>query len=464
MTILTRNSKGTRSDPAFALVVILSVIGFLPPERLIPGLNSVGALKQVPNLLTGILFLLWLGRERKVLHNKETKLYTAFWALMILGTGLARNPARALACTKGFTAGFMGYLAKVTFVDTLPKLRVLFKLIILCNVPIALMGIAGGGQIRSIPSLADENDFALLMNMILPFCFFLGLQAGRTKDKLFYYGSFFLFLAGVVVSLSRGGFLGLLCSLAYCFSKTTRKGPTVVIGVLLLAFSSLFVPESYWQEMRTIKSQGAREGTGEARIYYWKNALKIFAHHPLIGVGPENAGVWITTYDPSERGMRDWGRALHSVYFTLLAEHGIAGAILFLAMLYHSERSRKRVRNLWEEAQSRPGKTWAMQDGSQDVHLSQLREAYHFSLALTGGLIGYLSSGVFLSALYYSWFWAILTYTVILANAAQNLLQSKAGSHVASLQDSGSSPSLSLQADHRGVPTGGGKQSPWHSA
>jgi len=410
-----------RLEFSFILVVILAVIGSLPPERLIPGLSSVGVLRHAPNVLTGLLFLLWLARGRKVLHNPETKLYAAFWLLMVLGTGLARNPVRALNCTKGFTAGFMGYLAKVTFVDSTPKLGTLFKIFIVCNVPIALMGIQGGGIIRSIPSLSDENDFALLMNMIVPFAFFFGLKAERWKGKLFYFGAFFLFVAGVVVSLSRGGFLGLLCSLAYCFSKTSRKGATLLLGLLLLAFASIFVPESYWQEMKTIKTQGAREGTGEARIYYWKNAMKIFAHHPVIGVGPENAPVWITTYDPSERGMRDWGRALHSVYFTLLAEQGIVGTLLFLAMVYHSERNRRNVRRLWQ-AESRAQRAAGTGGTRYSLRLAEIEEAYHCSLALTGGLIGYLASGIFLSALYYAWFWTILTYTAILTNVVRDLV------------------------------------------
>lgn len=420
-----QNKEQASPKAAFRLILILTVIGFLPPERLIPGLSSVWIVKQFPNLLTAILFLLWLPKERKVLHHAETKLYTAFWLLMVLGTALARNPARALACTKGFTAGFMGYLPKVTFVDSLPRFRTLIKVTVICNVPIAFMGIAGGGLIRSIPSLADENDFALLMNMLLPLSFFLGLQADRGKEKLFYYSSFFLFLAGVVVSLSRGGFIGLVCTLAYCFSKSSRKGPALLIGLLLLAFSSLFVPETYWQEMRTIKTQGAREGTGEKRVYYWKNALKIFAHHPLVGVGPQNAGVWITTYDPSERAMRDWGRALHSVYFTLLAEQGIVGTILFVCMIYHSERSRKRVRNLWKTQGQATGASQASKVFPSKSP-SQLREAYHYSLALTGGLIGYLSSGVFLSVLYYPWFWTILAYTVILSNTVRDAVRTTA--------------------------------------
>ena len=53
----------------------------------------------------------------------------------------------------------------------------------------------------------------------------------------------------------------------------------------------------------------------------------------------------------------------------------------------------------------------------------QVRESHFLCLALTGALIGYLSSGIFLSVLYYRWFWIIMTYTVILFNLTNKTLE-----------------------------------------
>lgn len=406
----------------FILLCVLAVMGGLKPEFLIPGLKSIGPIRQIPNILIGSLFLLWITQGEKVLHNKQTKLYLAFFLLMVIDTALARNPSRALIITKGFTAGVMVYLATISFVDTLPKLKKLVQIFLVCNVFIAFLGIKGGGLVHNIPALCDENDFALLMNMLIPFSFFLGMGATKLREKVFYFGITGLFVTGVVVSLSRGGFVGLACVLLYCLHKIQKKSGIIVMVVLLAVVACFLVPQSYWDEMATMKEEGMHEGTGESRIYYWKNALKIFAHHPIIGVGPLNSGVWITTYDKTERGARDWGRAIHSVYFTLLPELGLVGAFLFLAIIYYGEKDRKYVRDLYKNKCQFVEKL-GMPESKKESLSNQIRQSHFLSLALTGTLIGYLASGIFLSVLYYGWFWMIMMYTVILCNVTRRTVE-----------------------------------------
>ena len=158
-------------DFPFILLCVLAVISNLKPEFIIPGLKSIGIIRQIPNLLVGLLFILWITQGEKVLHNKQTKLYIAFFLLMVIDTALARHPYRAFLVTKGFTCGVMAYLATISFVDTFPKLKKLIKIFLFCNIFIAFLGIKGGGLVRNIPALCDENDFALLMNMLVPFSF-----------------------------------------------------------------------------------------------------------------------------------------------------------------------------------------------------------------------------------------------------------------------------------------------------
>jgi len=307
-------------DFPFILLCVLAVINNLKPEFIIPGLKSIGIIRQIPNLLTGLLFILWLTQGQKVLHNKQTKLYIAFFLLIVVDTFFARNPVRALIIAKPFLISVMGYLATISFIGTLPKLKKLIKIFIFCNIFIAFLGIKGGGFVHDIPALCDENDFALLMNMVVPFSFFLGMESDEFRKKIFYFGITGLFVTGAVVSFSRGGFVGLVSVLIYCMYKLRKKGLIIVAAIIIAISGYFFMPQGYWDEMATIETEGAGEGTGESRIYYWNNALKIFALHPVLGVGPLNSGVWVTTVDKTERGARDWGRALHSVYFTLLSD------------------------------------------------------------------------------------------------------------------------------------------------
>jgi O-antigen ligase len=411
-----KNEKITYDLP-FILLCILFVINNLKPEFLIPGLKSIGLIRQIPNLLTGLLFILWLTQGQKIFHNKQTKLYIAFFSLMVVDTLFARNFGRAIIITKPFLLCVMGYLATIGFVDTFPKLKKLIKIFLFCDIFIAFLGITGGGVVN-ISTLHDENDFALLMNMLVPFSFFFGMEAEEFRKKVFYFGITGLFVIGAVVSFSRGGFLGLISVLMYCVYNMKKKGLIIVTAIIIAISGYYFAPQGYWDEMATIE-EGTQEGTAATRIYLWKNALKVFAYHPILGVGPLNSGVWVTTYDQSDQGARDWGRALHSVYFTLLSELGLVGTFLFIAIIYYGEKDKKYIRDLYHN-KSLEEKIDISRPDRKPI-LRQIRESYFLSHALTGALIGYLTSGIFLSVLYYGWFWAIMTYTVILYNVTRKI-------------------------------------------
>lgn len=413
-----KKDKITYNFP-FILLCILAVINNLKPEFIIPGLKSIGVIRQIPNLLVGLLFILWITQGEKVLHNKQTKLYIAFFLLMVIDTALARHPYRAFLVTKGFTCGVMAYLATISFVDTFPKLKKLIKIFLFCNIFIAFLGIKGGGLVRNIPALCDENDFALLMNMLVPFSFFFGMETDEFRKKMFYYGITGLFVTGVVVSFSRGGFVGLVSVLIYCMYKMRKKGLIIVAAIIIVISGYFFTPQGYWDEMATIE-EGTQEGTAATRIYLWKNALKVFVHHPILGVGPRNSGVWVTTYDKSEQGARDWGRPLHSVYFALLSELGLVGTFLFLGIIYYGEKDKRYIRNLYKNRNTFLEKSSISESEKNDLS-AQLKSSYYLCLALTGALIGYLVSGIFLSVLYYGWFWMIMTYTVILYNVTRKI-------------------------------------------
>jgi hypothetical protein len=410
-----------RYDLPFKLIYILTIMGSLKPEFIIPGIRDISIIRQIPNLLLGILFLLWIKKYPKVLHNKQTKFYFLFYLLIVFNTLLARNVGFALPIVKGFGAGFVSYLIVVSFINKHSKLMMILNVFILCNIPLAILGIKHGGLVESIPALSDENDFALLMNILMPLGFFLGMASKEFRKKVFYFGVTGLFIVGIIVSFSRGGFVGLLCTSVYCFLKSQKKAALTIILLIIIPISYFLVPQSYWDEMATIE-QGTQEGTAATRIYLWGNALVIFANHPIFGVGPNNAGVWITTYDNTNRGGIDWGRALHSVYFTLLSELGLIGTFLFAAMIYYGEKNKTYIKNIYNSFSSLLSNI-SMLPSRKDRYTKQIKEIYFLSLAFTGALIGYLSSGAFLSVLYYGWFWMIMSYTVILFNITNKLLE-----------------------------------------
>ena len=219
------------------------------------------------------------------------------------------------------------------------------KLYVGLGIFFGILGLIGGGRVR-IPSLTDENDFSLFMNILIPFAYFFAQEA---KDKLkrnFWYSALIIFVLANVASFSRGGFVGLLAVGLYILKKSNRKIATIALALIVMCFMVLLAPDKYWQEVETIFTQSTEESTAKQRIESWKAGLHIFLDHPLIGVGPQNYPAYVSEYFQNYEGgsrhaVNMWGRVAHSLYFTLIPEFGIVGTVIFFYMLLGNIKTHK---------------------------------------------------------------------------------------------------------------------------
>jgi len=116
----------------------------------------------------------------------------------------------------------------------------------------------------------------------------------------------------------------------------------------------------------------------------------MFLDNPVIGVGQDNFPVRFADYEGDERlyGRTRMWRAAHSVYFTLLPELGLVGALIFFRMLY-----------------------WIRRDVATIRRSSTI---VPYGNAIEASLIGFLVSGIFISTLYYPNFWVTMGFAVAL--------------------------------------------------
>ena len=218
-----------------------------------------------------------------------------------------------------------------------------------------------------------------------------------------------LFLAAIIATVSRGGFLGLVAVGLYCWFRSSKKIISGFAIVLLAAFFIFLAPKRYWQEMNTIQTEyeGETEGTGSARRYTWEIGWEMFLANPVFGVGQGNFP-WEFTYYQGERtfsGRSFSGRAAHSLYYTLLPELGLVGVFLFLGMNYHVYKDLALVRRVHKDRTKLP----------RDENA---RYFFFMSCALEASLVGFLASGYFISVLYYPSFWTLMGFAVALRKVA----------------------------------------------
>jgi len=362
----------------------------------------------IPMIISIVLFLWWLKLKEKIWVPQVVYFYLLIAVIAVMGPFAVNN----FSVWMGFESMF-AWLACISIpmlhlADSVRKLRVLINTLIGLHCYLAVHallhnGFGPGGFV------GDENDVALAINVMIPVAFCSALNAQTTRVKVLYWAATVVLVAGVVATKSRGGFLGLVAVIGYCFFFSPRKKAGLLIGGLLCAAGFFLIPGSYWEEMGTINEAAESDiGTGAHRKRLWGVAMNMFFANPIFGVGlnnfPWNAGEYMSAELIEHEGRSYSGTAAHSVYFTILAEVGAAGSLVVAAIAYYSVKSTRAIIKKVKEMEV-----------SQNL-VAQVRptilEVKGMAYGLGGGMIGYAVSGIFLTAFVYPHFWYVVALIV----------------------------------------------------
>lgn len=249
---------------------------------------------------------------------------------------------------------------------------------------------SGDGERHYIASgafLGDGNDFALSVNVVIPFCLFLMLDAQGFTKKVFFAGALGVLILGVVATQSRGGILALACVGLYYWLRSGRKILGAIGLAVVVSFIFAVAPTQFFDRMETMTQTGDEmEGSAQGRILAWGAAVRMAMDHPLLGVGPGHFPVkYGVEYRPEGFGLNEipWQTA-HSSYFLLLGELGIPGIIFLLGIIGSNLAAGERT--------LRKTKPRLANEDSGTRNLVA---------ALNASLIAFMVGGAFLSGAYY---------------------------------------------------------------
>jgi hypothetical protein len=390
----------------FFFMLLFLVIDYGRLQDIVP----IGFLR--PGLITELILSIFLISSGKIwdADSKQTRMIVLFIILLGILVPFARNNYYAFETTLDMMLFMPFILSAIVCVNSIERLRRLILFLIILMTYVSIYGFLNRG-LGSGSYFKDENDLALFINTWLPFSFFL-YSAEKDRFRKFIYGmSLVIGILTVVVSFSRGGFLGLLgCAIvSWLFSKNKVKTLAVLclLGLIFFVYASNYYStegtgklHSYLDEMHTISDTS--EGTASGRIESWKAAWKMFLDYPF-GVGGGNFPVRFPDYQTSYFTYNMWGRAAHSLWFTIIPELGIFGVIIYLLLIYYNFTDIAFISKV-------------NQNYNQDsVYLKQLSGAFLASFA------GFFISGTFLSVLYYPHFWYLTGILVAAKKISQNL-------------------------------------------
>lgn len=249
----------------------------------------------------------------------------------------------------------------------------------------------------------DANELAaLLVAALVIAAAFAATSRGAPIWRATCLGIVGFCLAGIVLSLSRGGLVALGVALGAAVvvgGRWRRQSLALLLAVVTAAVLYIGLGSSAGTQRLT----SLDGGTGRSDI--WAVGWRMVEAHPVIGVGAANFPVSSVHYLLKPGMIRradfivDTPKVAHNTYLEMLAELGIVGLVLFLGALGFCLWTALCAARIFERA------------GDQKMEV--------LSRALIVALLGVLASDFFLSEQYSKQLWALLALGPALLGVAR---------------------------------------------
>jgi len=401
-----------------ALLLVHLIFEYLRLHQILP---IIGKLKvQTAVIAALLLIVIFEIAKGGVRLRRQSWLLLGFLALAVFTIIPAHNHGRAFQFAYGLALILIGYFAIVLFLRNQRDLKRFLLLLVGIHMYLAVKGILGysqrefryyghwygKGSTGSVGGsfLGDPNDLALAMIMILPFAIYLFRQTRSLPARIFWGAGSVVILLVIILTFSRGGFVGLTAMVLYWVVTSRNKGKAIGGLVLAVALVIAVAPPQYWRRIETIgkTGSGAAQGSAQTRWNNWAAARRMFYDSPIWGVGGHNFGVLLPEYAIEYSGDRRptrWGRATHSMYFDLLSQFGLLGVLLIGPVLVLNFRDIKGIILLGRR-------------GRCSAPIAELAESLRVSW------VGFLVPAAFVSVLHYPHLYYLTALTVVVYRLA----------------------------------------------
>ncbi len=362
-------------------------------QQVIPGLSSIR-----PGLITTlalILCLLGSKQVRLVFSFPQIKRTFLFIVLLFTYIPFAEGARVAFLATVGMLLYLPFIFSCVLIINSKDKLLYICKVYVFILLFVCCYALLHGGSGPG-GSINDENDLCLFIVCLLPLTLFVFVQEQKKLFRLFWLLVVLISLATIVTTFSRGGFIGMIVMGGVYWWFNKRKILILFCAIILGCGMLYFGGDIYQKEMSTVTDTS--DNTANERLLTWKAAMKMFLDHPF-GVGGNNFPRHFPEYQTEELARNMWGRAAHSLWFTLIPETGVIGIVLYLSIIFQNFKDIFFIRQFhWAE------------------HQEEKKFFDAISLSLLAALFGFYAAGTFISVLYYPMFWYLTALVVCMRN------------------------------------------------
>lgn len=316
-------------------IIMASRMGLLFPE--------LGAIRieLVAAVIVFISMFLKGDAIARIVHQKE---YIHNCIILLTLIGLL-SMLQAVNIQKSWEFGYLEYLKVFLFylmligsIRTAHDLKIIIWAFVLITVWIAYEPVAnyfsgvfidydyGPVALGRVGFAAGHVALANTLCQALPIAYFgIKYQSGKVSKTVLISALIFI-VVGVVLSKSRGGFIGLVAVALGVIYFSKEKLKTTLLIALIFALSVPLFGEDYLQRISTI-THGIHGGRSSSDRYIGLvNGFEMFMKRPLLGVG-------IGCYAEARRLYFNYYFYAHNLYGELLGELGLA-SLAWFAWIY----------------------------------------------------------------------------------------------------------------------------------
>jgi putative inorganic carbon (hco3(-)) transporter len=390
----------------FALLFVFSIILYFRPYELIPALSGFKTMAFYVGIVTlAVYFVTQLALEGNLTARpREVNMVLLLGVAGLLSIPLAIDPSEAWTTFSEFLIKtILIFIVLVNVLRTEMRIKLLIYLALAVSIYLCYhvindyrsgvfkLGLAETSTQRvegAIKGLFDNsNDLALHLVTMVPLAFVLGLENKNPLRKIVFWGTTLLMIASIIITFSRGGFIGLIVMALVLVRKIGRRNKSMAMAALVLGvvFFLAVAPGAYAGRLATIfDSASDITGSSSQRTVVLKRSILVALRYPLFGVG---LGCF---HHKSEQEL-----GTHNAYTQVASEMGIAAMVFYIIFMVHPLR---KLRMMERE----------MFDRHENSRF------YYLAIGLQASLIGYMVSSFFAAVAYQWYIYYLVAYAIAL--------------------------------------------------
>ena len=386
--------------PVYGILAFICV-SLLNPHSLTWGFGRTFPFAQTIALGTLVGFVFW--REKRTFpQQREFCLLLALWAVYGLSTLFAMEPQNAYLHLIQVSKILLMVCISIFLINTQERMLLLMKVIALSlgfhALKAGIFAVAAGGNFMvwgpEGSFLEANNAIGLALAMNVPLLYHLSKTEQDWRLRWVERVMFFFSYPATICTFSRGAWLALAAVTGLIILKSKYKVFILAAVLVLVPMSLPFLPERIVNRYDDLQNY-EQDQSAQSRFWNWEFCTRVGLGNPLYGGGFDYYSLQAyVLYFPEF--LKRWpGKvwSCHSMWFTVLGEHGLPGMTLWLWLMGSCLLSIRRLR------------AWAKED-QDSLWL-------HHADMLLGAFVAYMVGGTFLDVAYFDLFYQLVAVVIV---------------------------------------------------